>query len=183
MALPVLETFGNGTEKELFRPDSSECPVFKVQGGFIGFALQKATWISTYKKDRLEEECLLTTPFSFFHDCTCLVSPYHPCPPPLVLLLPVKGPLPSRCWLWLHASSTFWISIKHLPPSTGSFWATKVWRSAGDAFFWRCSSCLSHGASQEPVSERCSLHNWLRTVKIQTLQFSFMPCHYWPLEK
>lgn len=76
------------------------------------------------------------------------------------------------------------VSFIYLHSFTGSFQATKL-RSPEErwGFFEAVVLASVMMQAKTPVSECCSLCNCFRTAKIQTLWFSFMPCHYRLLEK
>lgn len=93
MTPPVLEAFGNVKEKTCLGQTLVRVHFLKYKVDWLGFAVQKATCILTYKEDRLEE-CLF--PGLYLPHFSIL---YHPCPPPLVLLLAVEVPFSSLHWL------------------------------------------------------------------------------------
>ena len=152
MPPPGQEAFGNVTDKSCLDQTLVSVHFLKYKVDWLGFTVQKATCILTYKKDRLEEH-LLTTSFFFFHDCTCLVSPSHTIHVHHLLSSSLQSRFPSPHPTgsdFTHLPLSHWASFIYLHPFPGSSRASKLWSSEGDAFFWSCSSCLSHGASQEP---------------------------------
>lgn len=136
--------------------------------------LCRGTCISTYRKDRLEE-WLLTTPFFFFHDCTCLVSPHHctpsmsttSCPPPYSFLTPPALTLPILHFFTESPSCAFILQRLLLDQQT--------MEPRG-----RCPEGAVVPASgvvqaRSPRSERRGLCDWCRAAKPQTGWFSLTP--------
>lgn len=115
--------------------------------------------------------CLYLTRFSVAH---------HPCAPP-ALLLPAEvlllAPLTPHT---LH----FLTSLLHASVSLHGFlWATRLWGSDEDTFFGAVILAPVMTQAKSPMPACCTLWNGFRTAKIQTLPFSFTPCHYRLLEK